>query len=179
MGRNARCDGDCSEHRLPLVQADDFDALCLAVETARASLKVLAPVARSLTDTPPSEQRCQEAYGALRIAARAALDHARPADERCDWGTPAVRIGWWCAQCGNVDAYEPCIDVCIWRDAEWVNAGLYTAEYERGAGDLRAAQALRGLLRQIAAVAPLDGRCCDTWREFGTQAGRAFGGDAG
>lgn len=172
MGRNARCDGDCSEHRLPLVDAGDFDALCAAVEFARATVKPLGAVVRSLAQGPPTEGCCEEAYAALRVAARAALDDAEPTDVTGDWGSPAVRIGWWCSRCGNVDAPEPCIDVCVWRDADWVSADLYAAAFERGADDLRAGQRLRALLRQVVAVVPRDGRCRDTWRAFANRADR-------
>lgn len=168
MGRAAHCAGGCSEHRLPLVTAGDYDELCAVARLAHSSVAELVPIAQVLTDEAPSERECVVLQRTLRIAAREARDRVGTPDKR-DWAAPN-RTGWWCAECGNVDKPEPCIDVCIWRDAEWVNAALYSDQYEGCADDLRTARAADALLRRFVAVTPRERHCVDTRRAFGIQA---------
>jgi hypothetical protein len=119
MGREARCEGDCSEHKLLLVDAGEFDALQSAAQLARQRNEAFKPIALALLDSHPSEQACTDAYRAMRAVAHKALEATEPYDDRGDWQAPPAQTGWWCAQCGNVDAPQPCIGVCVWRQTEW------------------------------------------------------------
>ncbi|WP_187368820.1 hypothetical protein [Baekduia soli] len=163
MGRAARCDGECSEHRLDLVSADDFDAVCDAGRVAHATIVRLDAVRRRLAETPSDEQVCEEAYRQLREAAAATLAGLTP-HALADGDGPSVRTGWWCATCGNVDAPEPCLGICIWRATEWVNLDVYAAEDRRTISDRRHADALVKLARDVLAVTPRRGRYLDNWR---------------
>jgi hypothetical protein len=174
MGREARCEGDCSEHKLLLVDAGDFDALQSAAQLARRRAAALKPIARALLDSPRSEQACTAAYHALRAAADNALKANKTYDDHGDWPAPPVQTGWWCAQCGNVDAPQPCIGVCIWRQTEWVNLTLYQAGIDRTAEDFRAAREMGRVLDRLVAVTPHQGRCRDNWRALQAQARAAF-----
>ena len=174
MGREARCEGDCSEHKLLLVDAGDFDALQSAAQLARQRTAALKPIARALLDSHPSEQACTDAYRALRAAAHKALEAAEPYDDRGDWQARPAQTGWWCAQCGNVDAPRPCIGVCVWRQTEWVNLTLYQAGLERAAEDFRAAPEMCRILARLVAVTPHAGRCQDNWRALQAQARAAL-----
>ena len=66
--------------------------------------------------------------------------------------SPAAVTGWSCAQCGNVDMPEPCIGVCVWRPAEWVNLALYDRRLRSAESDLSAVRSLSGFLARAAAV---------------------------
>jgi len=126
MGRQERCTA-CTEHKLVLVTAADDAAVHAVVER-------LAPVARELLAHD----------GDLRAAAREALHGAEL--------EPAGTVtGWWCDRCGNVDMPQPCIGVCVWKPADWVNAELYGRR-------LAAARALLGLVTRIATVRPRPGQ---------------------
>ena len=107
MGRAAHCEGDCSEQRLPLVAAGDLDALRAAARSARAEFELLEPIVRSLQGQIPAEADCPLAYEALRRAAQAGLRGPEAWERSRDWGAPEVAVGWWCAECGNVDAPQP------------------------------------------------------------------------
>ncbi len=135
----------------------------------------MEPVARSLMGDRPPEAVCAGAYHALRRDARGALVRIGPLGPDGEWATPDVHIGWWCAECGNVDAPQPCLGVCIWRPTEWVNAALYDAEYERCAEDLRSAGALARMLRTLVSVTPKPERCGETLDAFQTEAVLALG----
>lgn len=170
MGREARCEGDCSEHKLLLVDAGDFDALQSAAQLARQRTAALKPIALALLDSHPSEQACTDAYRALRAVAHTALKATEPYDDHGDWQAPPAQTGWWCAQCGNVDAPQPCIGVCVWRQTEWVNLTLYQAGLDRAAEDFRAAPEIGRLLDRLVAVTPHAGRCQDNWRVLQAEA---------
>jgi hypothetical protein len=149
MGREARCEGDCSEHKLLLVDAGDFDALQSAARLARQRNAAFKPITRALLDSHPSEQACTDAYRALRAVAHKALEATEPYDDRGDWQARPAQTGWWCAQCGNVDAPRPCIGVCVWRQTEWVNLTLYQAGLDRAAEDFRAAPEMCRILAHL------------------------------
>lgn len=147
MGRQERCERGCSEHKLVLVGADDYEALL----RARARSERLAAVARRFVE---SNADPRDALRDLRVDARQALRDAGPDPGATDWASPNTVTGWWCASCGNVDMPQPCLGVCVWRPAEWVNHALY----ERQLPHLRAARALQRFTAQAAAVVPRDGQ---------------------
>lgn len=169
MGRDARCETDCSEHRLRLVGAADFDALCEAGELARSDLSVLGPLLESLSRPPPPDSECDRVYGELRDAARRLLPalSARGGDRE----SPSPVVGWWCAECGNVDAPQPCLGVCVWRRMDWVNADLYDEELICSALELDAARVAREVLGLLLSVQPKPGGCAEAWRAMQRRGG--------
>ncbi len=175
MGRAASCEADCSEHRLPLVAAADLDALRDAGRAARAELELLAPLVRSLIGQIPPEPACPAAYRALRASVRSTSERLQSWDRNRRWAAPDTAVGWWCAECGNVDAPQPCLGVCIWQRVEWVNASLYSLEYERSRDELQAARELTAILARVAGVTPKPGRCVETWEALQSQARAAAG----
>lgn len=166
MGRQERCAGSCSEHKLVLVRAADYDAMLTAAASARASADRLAPIARWFENG--GEPRA--ALAALRERARDALRADGPEPERADWGDPDTVTGWWCAECGNVDMPQPCIGVCVWLPADWVNVALYQRQLALAEPALRAARALRRFVGRVAAVTPREGQWERNWDALRTQA---------
>ena len=82
--------------------------------------------------------------------------------------------GWWCAQCGNVDMPQPCIGVCVWRPADWVNLALYERRLRLAEPGLRAARSLSGFLARAAAVTPRAGEWQRNLDAFRAQARAAL-----
>jgi hypothetical protein len=167
MGRAAACAEECSEHRLPLVAAGELDQLREAARRAEADLRRLRPVLEALLREEPPEPECPGAFSRLR---RAALDVLPSLDPRGipsgEDATPRTVIGWWCAECGNVDAPQPCLGVCIWRPVDFVNADVCRADQERCLETLRSARAARATVAKVAALTPKRGRCTETWRSL-------------
>lgn len=92
------------------------------------------------------------AYRVAQRDARTVLSRHRPrgySDEPPDHVTT-----WWCAECGGIDAPQPCLGICVWGPADWVNRTVYEAERSRAAADRDAERALVHVLRRVASVTP-------------------------
>jgi hypothetical protein len=170
MGREERCDGDCSEHKLVLVSAVDHDELLHAADAARVHAARLASAVRPFADADGRPGDPGQVLLALRDGARRALRDGGRVEPRTDWASPATVIGWWCAQCGNVDMPQPCIGVCVWRPADWVSLALYERRLGLAEPDLRAERSLSGFLARAAAVTPRAGEGQRNLDAFSAQA---------
>jgi hypothetical protein len=176
MGREERCDGACSEHKLVLVSAVDYEELLRAADAARVRAARLASAVRPFADAHSRPGDPVQVLLELRDGARRALRDGGRVEPRSDWASPATVIGWWCAQCGNVDMPRPCIGVCVWRAADWVSLALYERRLRLVEPDLRAERALSGFLACAAAVTPRAGEGQRNRDAFRAQA-RAVLGD--
>ena len=174
MGRQERCGGNCSEHKLELVSGDDHHALVRAAQDARERAARLAPVARDLAGAAVRPADAHDALLRLRDSARHALREVTPEGPPGQWAEPGTVTGWWCARCGNVDMPQPCIGVCIWRPAEWVSLASYERTHHRAEPQLRTARRLTGLLTRLAAVTPRPGQWERNWDALREQARAAL-----
>ena len=170
MGREERCDGDCSEHKLVLVNAFDYEELLRAAYAARVRAAGLASAVRPFADAHARSGDPRDALLELRDGARRALRACGRVEPRTDLASPATVTGWWCAQCGNVDMPEPCIGVCVWRPADWVKLALYERQLRSAESDLSAARSLSGFLGRAAAVTPRAGEWLRNLDAFRAQA---------
>ena len=157
MGREQRCDGQCSEHKLVLVSAVDHDAMVRAADAARVRAARLVSAVRPFADAHARSRDPRDALLELRDGARRALRAGGRAEPSTEWTSPITVTGWWCAQCGNVDMPQPCLGVCVWRPADWVSLALYERRLRMAEPDLRAARSLSGFLARAAAVTPRAG----------------------
>ena len=157
MGREERCDGACSEHKLVLVSAVDYEELRRAACVARVRAAGLASAVRPFADAPAASGDPRETLLELRDGARRAVRGFGRVELRSDLASPAAVTGWWCAECGNVDMPEPCIGVCVWRLADWVRLAVYERQLRAAESDLSAARSLCGFLARAAAVTPRAG----------------------
>jgi hypothetical protein len=174
MGREERCDGDCSEHKLLLVSAVDYDELLGAAHAARVRSARLASAVREFADAHAQPGDPRRALLRLHdVAGRAMRDGGR--DERTtDRSAPATVTGWWCAECGNVDMPQPCLGVCVWRPSDWVSLALYERQLRLAEPHLRAWQSLRGFLVRAGAVTPRAGEWQRNLDAFRAQAHAAL-----
>ena len=173
MRQYESCVGACRECRLELVSGGDYDELTAAAVACRVRIEGLCAVVGELARTEPGPGEWRVAYEALQRSARSALRRFRPADGGRDDEllSPAETVSVWrCQDCGGVDAPQPCIDVCIWGPADWVDADSYESERSRAAADREVEQSLAGLLRRFAFATPRDGQWERSWRAFQSQA---------
>ena len=127
---------------------------------------------------PGPEPVAGRVRGACELSAlfRAATARGpRPEARDEELPSPAETVTVWrCQDCGGVDAPQPCIDVCIWGPADWVEAAPYDSAQSRAAVDREAERSLAGLLRRFAFTTPRDGQWEPGWRAFQSQARIAF-----
>jgi hypothetical protein len=171
------CEGPCSESKLELVSGGWYDELTAAAAARRVRIQKLRVVVEELARTEPGPDEWRIAYEALQQSARSALRRVSsvPGGRDDDLLSPAKTvIVWRCPDCGGVDAPQPCIDVCIWRPADWVDATSHESERSRAALDREVEQSLAGLLRMLAFATPRDGQWERSWRAFQSQARLAF-----
>jgi hypothetical protein len=159
MGCLGGCENGCHEERLDLVRAAALDELIGVRARAQACSAAFRMVAEELAWREPGPSGDEAALRAVRNHARAAL-HEFPDH----WGKEAVLEGaaqaattWWCADCGSVDAPQPCLEVCIWKPVEWVTEASYLKERVRAAADCAVEERLRALVRMVAWTTPRRG----------------------
>lgn len=176
MKKDENCPVACAERRVELVNAGDYDRLAAAAAACRARVRGLRVVAADLARAEPADGEWQAAYQAVQESARSALRRFSPPGGSPDGPFPAARtvIVWRCPDCGGVDAPQPCIGVCIWRPAQWVEAAAYEAERTRALAGQEAGGSLAGLLRALAFTTPRTGRWEQNWRALQSRARHAL-----
>ena len=98
-----------------------------------------------------------------------------PPAGRDDPLSPAVPVVVWrCQECGGLDAPQPCIGVCIWRPAVWVDSASYESQRSRAAADREVERSLAGLLRRLAFATPRAGQWEQSLRALQSQARHAL-----
>jgi hypothetical protein len=172
MARWGTCETACSEHRLELVSAAEFDALEVERAAGRARVAACRPVAEALAGAEPGPDGWQAAY---RTSQRAALAVLSRFEAGHDSAEPAEHVTtWWCAECGGIDAPQPCLGICVWRPADWVNRTAYEAARSGAAGERDAERAMVRLLRRVASVTPREGTWERNWRALHAEAREAL-----
>lgn len=160
------CASGCTEARLDLVPAEDFDRIKAELVRSHGAVAAFRAVAERLATSHPAPQDVERVYGCIQQQARAALRvHPDPGDAEAKWlEREAPTTAWWCSGCGGLDAPQPCQGVCIRRPAEWVNYEVYEHERERALRELDAERRLRQLAREVAFVTPRAGQWWRGWR---------------
>lgn len=178
MKQDLTCPGPCAECRIELVGAGDYDQLVASAEACRARVREFRAVAEELARSTPAEGAWQAAYRALQQSARSALRRLGPPAGGPDdlFSSARIVVVWRCADCGGLDAPQPCLGVCIWRPAQWVDAAFYEAERSRALADRDAEQRLAGLLRTLASLTPRAGQWEQNWHALQARAQEALAG---
>jgi len=163
-GREERCEGACSEHKLLLVSAVDYDALLGAAHAARVRAARLASAVGPFADA----QAGSEAFERLRDGARAALRDAGSDEPDTDRASPATVTGWWRAVWQRGHA------ATVHRGLRLASGGLGQPRPLRASAQARRAQpayraALSGFLTRISAVTPRAGAWQRNWDAFRAQ----------
>ncbi len=178
MRQYESCEGACRERRLELVRGSNYDELTAAAAAGRDRIERFRALAGELARTEPGPGQWRAAYEALQRSARSVLRGSGPAagagDEEPPSPAQAVTTVWRCEDCGGIDAPQPCIDVCTWGPADWVDAASYESERSRAAVDREVERSLAGLLRRFAFATPRDGQWERSWRTLQSQARLAF-----
>ena len=81
---------------------------------------------------------------------------------------------WQCIGCGRIDAPQNCIGVCEYRKAEFVYAFEHEQALAEAESARRRADALEGVVRQLARTTPRKGEWEHSYRALQEQARRAL-----
>lgn len=178
MRQDLACPGSCAERRIELVSAGDYDQMVASTAARRARVRGLRAVAEELAGARPAAGAWQAAYQSLQHSARSVLRRlGPPAGRPDDLFSPArTVVVWRCPDCGGLDAPQPCLGVCIWRPAQWVDAACYEAGRSRALADRDAERRLADLLRMLASITPRDGQWEQNWRALQRRAQDALAG---
>jgi hypothetical protein len=176
MTQFGTCDTGCFEQKLELMRAAVHDSLAVLGSCADARAEAFRSVAEELAWHQPGGEDSEDAYRALQHKARASL-HRHPSVDGQDVeleepAEPATT--WWCAECGGIDAPQPCLGICIWRPVEWVNTSVYELERERVLAKRERQLRLSRLLRRVASITPRDGKWELGWRVLKAEAQEAL-----
>ncbi|MHB1571425.1 MAG: hypothetical protein ACYC0H_19780 [Solirubrobacteraceae bacterium] len=171
MGIPGQCETGCREVRLDLVPAASYDALVALRAAIRARARALGVVAQRLTSDQPCEGDWRAVYRSLQGDARAVLSRHPGRGQDCeDWESSEFATTWWCERCGGLDAPQPCLGICVWRPAEWVQRSVYEHERERALAEHDREQELESLLRLLASVTPRDDGWERSWKALADRA---------
>jgi hypothetical protein len=174
MSEFGTCDQGCSEAKLELVRAVDYDMLAAPISDARVRADAYRAVADDLVSGRPGPQEYEAAYRRLQESARAALRRFAPIAEQ----SPAPEAPdedaerattWWCARCGGIDAPQPCLGICVWRHIDWVSADLYDQQHGLSLATRETELCLRRLLRHVASITPREGHWKHGWSALQTE----------
>lgn len=168
------CTGSCSQERkVELVSGGEYDTLIVASAARRDRIRAFMAVVDELALSNPGLGELRVAYEVLREAARSVLRRFGPAARSASDDSLASAetvVVWRCPECGGLDAPQPCIDVCIWRRVDWVEADGYESERARTVLERELERSLSGLLGRLAFATPRAGAWERNWRTLRSQA---------
>lgn len=172
MGNAEPCVAKCDFRKLEIVGAQEYAQLLEAFITTREQATPLAAVVDAMARLDARHGNAEAAYRSLQLQARDALTAAAPilnapTQEDADIGQV---MAWLCATCGQVEAPQNCLGVCIRRNGDYLAASDYRALALRANALHQNVRMQAGLARQIALVAPRAGQWENTCRVFQNKA---------
>jgi hypothetical protein len=165
MSKFGTCETGCSEQKLELVRAAALDELVTLRTRAQARADAFRPIAHRIAQGDLAERNRENAYRQLQKDARTTLRRNPDTDaDAIDWEQPAEQTTtWWCAECGGIDAPQPCLGICVWRPVEWADLTDYQRERDRAVAERERERRLRDVLRRISSVTPRAGQWEQNW----------------
>ncbi len=178
MGNAEPCSGSCNFRKIDIVSAAKYADLLETLEQLGDEVersRVLVHEVASLTTDPRDwESACKSLGGRARAVLSASHAAAATPPDAADIAAERMTI-WRCATCGQVEAPQECLGICIRRNGEFVGAEDHDHIVEKVAVAREKARGLGALLRQLAWVSPRDGQWERTCRAFQTQAAKLIG----
>jgi len=169
MGNNQPCSGACAFRKLAVVSADEYAELLESLFAIKDEAERLEAVVGKIAGLRDVQDNFEPAYARLQRVARECL---RSADhDETFWRKPVdpefeAATVWLCATCGQVEAPQSCLGICIRRNGEFLRADHYLELAAQIETMQRRARDLIALVRQLARVAPHAGQCEKTCRAF-------------
>lgn len=173
MGNSKPCLGTCDYRKLEVVGVEEHaDALDMVfelmdqVERLTAMAQLIASANGDLSDV-------ESAYRLLQTRARVTLRSIDMSKmQKCvEIISTADRASvWLCATCGQIEAPQQCLGICIRRNGEVVRSDDHDKVVEKLTVAHRRAQELGALIYRLAWVSPRDGQWQRACQAFQAQA---------
>jgi hypothetical protein len=161
MGNSSPCMGMCDYHKLEVVRSVDYAELLHDATVITEHLKKLTALAHRIAGLPEEESERENSYRMLRNCARGLLREINPTGkaQQNHVTEPAegLRV-WLCHACGQIEAPETCLGVCIRPVEEYVRAKHYNELMEQMTVTAGQVQKLCALARRLAWVSPRPGQ---------------------
>jgi hypothetical protein len=173
MGNSELCTGACAYRKLEIVGADEYADLLETFEAIEQQAERLEAVVKKIAAVGIEQTDFEDAYRRLQVKAREILrsvDFGGSSWQNAvdpDYEPATV---WLCTTCGQIEAPQPCLGVCIRRNGEFLRADHHVALVGRIGSEHRRARELGALVRQLAWVAPHAGQCEKACRAFQAKA---------
>ena len=157
MGNSEPCAGACKFRKLEIVGAVEYAELVENFAAIKEQTNRLQAMVGEISGLGEEQSDYEHAYRELQ---RHAGEFLRSSDR--DELSGLDKIGqefepatvWLCATCGQVEAPQSCLGVCIRRNGEFLRADHYVALAIQIEEEQRHAREFLALVRQLAWVAP-------------------------
>jgi hypothetical protein len=165
--------GVCDYHKLEVVRSVEYAEFLEEATVIMEHLKKLTALAHRIADLPEEESERENSYRILRDCARNLLREINPTGKaqqnRVTEPAEGLRV-WLCRACGQIEAPQTCLGVCIRPIEEYMRARHYDTLMEQVTVAAGRVQKLRTLVGRMAWVSPRPGQ----WQ----RASRAFQDEA-
>lgn len=174
MGAERDCVDRCDFRRLVVVEAPTYADLWAAREAAQERLDAWRAILTRLAQIPDGAA-LRAAYPEMRSQALAALRAIQDAATAADAGEDDERFTLWrCATCGQSEAPQECLGVCVRPVADYVELDDHLALAAAARRTLERVAIARAALRELALTRPREGRWEEAARRLRGNADRAY-----
>ena len=173
MGNSNPCMGVCDYHKLEVVRSVDYAQLLDEATVIMEHLTKLTALVYRIAGLPQEESERENSYGMLRNSARDLLREinttGKPQPNHVTEPAEGARV-WLCHTCGQIEAPQTCLGVCIRPVEEYVRAKHYNELIEHMTVATGRVQKLCALIWRLAWVSPRPGQWQRSSRAFQDEA---------
>jgi hypothetical protein len=169
MGNAEQCTGACAYQKLYVVSAEEHAELLENFAAIKRQEQCLEAVVQDIAALTEERSHPESAYRDLQTSARTlfrSLDHEALSSQNLSVPDDERAIVWSCATCGQVEAPQPCLGICIRRNGDFLRASDHDELAARAEVAQVRARELAALVRQFVWVAPHAGQWDAARRAF-------------
>jgi hypothetical protein len=157
IGNAEQCTGACVYQKLDIVSAEDHAELLEQFATIKRQAQCLEAVVRDIAALTDERSGHEGAYRRLQTSARTlfrSLEHEAISSQNKRAPDDERAVVWSCTTCGQVEAPQPCLGICIRRNGDFLRASDHDELAARVESTQIRALEMAALVRQFIWVAP-------------------------
>jgi hypothetical protein len=173
MGNSQPCVGICDYRKLEIVSAEEYADAFEMVSELMDQIEQLTAMAQLIASVSGDRSNSESTYRSLQARARdllRSLDTRKMQKYAVIISTADRALIWLCATCGQIEAPQQCLGICIRRNGEVVRADDHDKVVEELRVAHRRVQELGALVYRFAWVSPREGQSERTCHAFQAQA---------